>query len=491
MKTKNTTLRRVWAGVAAVALGVTGAAAVGGAAMAADGPDQPGAPTEGTLTINKYAGGPLATGELLDGREKLNGVEFTVTQVGRNVGGVCTAIDLTDAADWAGLDGLFASAPAEPASPFCLTTVAQDDVTVGGQVVFDLAVGVYFVQETDPGDNPIVSAVPNFYVSIPTSEGADGAGWNYDVVADPKNQLMEGPTKTIEGQPSGLVVGSNVTWPLSIPIPTLNNNDTFTTASIYDTLDSRLTYVSSTMSIGSTALVEGTHYDRSGNQVWTFNAAGRAILDANQGETISLSLVTRVSGEFANGDIPNNTYGSEFNGATVPGVPVPYTYWGQLRIQKNDDSSPVKGLKDAQFQVFLPNSDGTCETTAPATGSIATGTSDVNGVVQWAGASPTNALGLWIANSDTPLTNPSKVYCVYETVVPAGHTAVAFPAAQTIRPGTVTSPNLTVVNAKVDGPDLPLTGAAGTLAMTLGGLALVAVGGGAMVVSRRRRSVEG
>ncbi|SHJ75465.1 LPXTG-motif cell wall anchor domain-containing protein/fimbrial isopeptide formation D2 domain-containing protein [Tessaracoccus bendigoensis DSM 12906] len=486
---KNTALRRFAAGVGAVALGLAGTLAMtqtASADVSNVGPDQPEAPTQGTLTINKYAGSHTATPNPED---LLDGVEFTVTQVGRDVGGVCTAIDLTDAAQWTGLDTLFASAPATPAAPFCLTTVAQDDVTVDGQVVFDLNVGIYFVQETDPGDNPIVSAVPNFYVSIPTSNGEEGDGWNYNVVADPKNQLMEGPTKTIEGQPSGLVVGSNVTWPISVPIPTLNNNDTFDTASIYDTLDSRLTYVSSTLSVGGTELVEGTDYNVSGNVVWTFTEEGRAILDANHGGIISVSLVTRVDGEFENGDIPNNTYGSEFNGASVPGEKIPHTYWGQLSILKSDDSTPVKALEGAQFQVFLPNAAGTCEATAPATGSIATGTSDEDGVVIWAGVTPSSPLGLWVANSpDGPIANPSKNYCVYETVAPAGHTASTAGQLVTIVPGVESVNEITVVNQKKDGPDLPLTGAEGTLAMTVGGLLLVGAGAAAIIVSRRRRT---
>ena len=81
--------------------------------MAAVGPDQPNAPTKGTLTINKYSGSHTANP---DPENLLDGVEFTVTQVGRDVGGVCTAIDLTEAADWNGLPELFASAPAAPAS---------------------------------------------------------------------------------------------------------------------------------------------------------------------------------------------------------------------------------------------------------------------------------------------------------------------------------------------------------------------------------------
>lgn len=482
-------MRRLAAGAGAVALAAAGAVAMGTAASASPGPDQPGAPADGTLTINKYAGLPVDQGGDLE--NPLDDVEFTVTQVGRESSGTCEPIDLTNAADWDGLDGLFDSAPSAPAAPFCLvpgSDVAQS--TDGGSTTFALDVGVYYVEETDSGGNPIVSAVPNFYVSIPTSNGADEDGWNYDVVADPKNQLMDEPSKTIEEDPSGLVVGSNVTWTLSIPIPTLAEGETFDSGSVTDVLDSRLSYVSSALSIGGTELVEGTDYTLDDSGVtWTFDPA---VLDANMGETIVIELVTRVDsvgdGQIVNQGGEDGDYWSEFNGTTVPGGPSPETYWGQLSILKVDDSSPALNLEGAEFQVFDTAADGTCAAEAPASGAIATGTSDANGVVQWENVQPADVLGLWIANVDDGPADPvpAKDYCVYETVIPSGHVAAPIDNPVTITPGEDNVNPLTVVNPKKDGPDLPLTGAGGTLAMTIGGLLLAGVGAGAILASRRR-----
>ncbi len=484
MKTKKTGLRRLAAGAGALALGLTSALVLSATASADVGPDQPNAPTSGTLTINKYSGSPTSTP---DPANALSGVEFTVTQVGRETAGSCTAIDLTDAADWAGLDGLFNSAPAAPADPFCLLTALSPQETVNGTTTFDLPVGVYFVQETDPGQNSIVSSVPNFYVSIPTSDSTQAGGWDYSVVADPKNQLMEEPTKTITARPEALVVGSVVTWELSIPVPTLNNDETFNEAVITDTLDSRLTYKanSSTVTIGATTLQDGTDYNVTGNAIWTLTPSGRAILNQNQGGDLTITFQTTVD-SVGNGTIPNDDYKSTFNGTTVPGEVVPYTYWGQLSILKTDDSQNV--LKGAEFQVFEKAADAACPADAPAADSVATGTSDANGVVQWGAVTPTSPLGLWVANSDTPLTNPSKDYCVYETVVPAGHTAVAIDNPVTIS-ASATAFDLTVVNTKKEGPDLPLTGGQGTLAMTTGGLLLIGLGAAAVIATRRRNQV--
>jgi len=493
MTVKKSLLRRATATLGAASLAVSGLLMLGSPAMAAAGPDQPGAPSNGTLTINKYSGSPVGPGQTPNPDDLLDGVQFTVKQVGKLTGtNSCQAIDLSKAADWDGLTGLFNSAPAAPAAPYCLVSGSDKaQSTVNGQTVFNLGLGVYFVQETAPGGNNIVSKVPDFYVSIPTSEGTTGNGWNYNVVADPKNQVMGAPSKTIDPNQGKLTVGSDVTWDLNVPVPTLNNNEKFTEAVITDTLDSRLKYVpdSSVLTIGGTRLTQGTDYNVSGNAVWTLTAAGRATLNANMGKDLKINFKTTVT-SVGNGAIPNDKYESKFNGTTVPGEQTPYTYWGQLSILKTDDSKPTAlNLAGAQFQVF--NLTGaTCPADAPDAGAIATGTSNANGVVQWGHTSPASSpLGLWITNVNNgpAAPAPTKNYCVYETVVPAGHTATPISNPITIQPGENNVNALTVVNAKTEGPDLPLTGAQGTLLLTVGGLLVVATGGGLIIAARRRQ----
>lgn len=493
MTVRTSFARRATANLGAACLAASALLMVGSPAMAAVGPDQPGAPSSGTLTINKYAGSPVGPGQSPNPDDLLNGVEFTVQQVGKlNGGSTCQPINLTKAPDWQGLSGLFDSAPDAPAAPYCLVPdSAKSQATVDGKTTFDLGLGIYFVKETAPGGNNIVSKVPDFYVSIPTSEGESGNGWNYNVVADPKNQVMGEPTKTIDTEQANLTVGSDVTWNLSIPVPTLNNNEKFNEAVITDTLNSRLKYVanSSTVTIAGTTLNQGTDYTVSGNAEWTFTAAGRAVLNSNMGKDLKISFKTTVT-SVGNGAIPNDTYQSRFNGTTVPGEETPYTYWGQLSILKTDDSKPTAlNLAGAEFQVF--NLTGaSCPVSAPGTGAVATGTSDSNGVVQWGHTSPaSNPLGLWITNVNNgpAAPAPTKNYCVYETVVPAGHTATPVKNPVTIQPGESNINAMTVVNAKTEGPDLPLTGAQGTLLLTVGGLLVVAVGGGLIVAARRRQ----
>lgn len=489
MRNTLTPLRRTTAGVGAAALALAGLILLAPAAHAEVGPDQPNAPTSGSLTIAKYSGSPVGPGETPDPSTLLDGVEFTVTQVGRMSGGVCAPVDLTVATGWDGLEGLFESAPDAPAGEFCELTPGVAQQTVDGTTTFDLDVGVYFVRETDSGEHHVVSKVPNFYVSIPMSEGASGDGWNYHVQAEPKNQIVDLPSKTIDGDQQELVVGDTVTWQLSVPVPTLNNNETFTSASVTDALDQRLSYAASTLTLDGTELVEGTHYsvERAG-VTWTFRAEGRALLNAAMGKTLSISLDTTVL-EVGDGSVPNQAYSSEFNGASVPGEVTPYTYWGQLAIFKHDDSAPKKPLTGAEFQVFPAATDGTCPADAPTTGAVAIGTSDDAGVVQWDRMNPSNVLGLWVANSpDGPLADPSKPYCVYETVVPAGHTAMPINNPVTITPGEANTLTLDVENPKTEGPDLPLTGAAGTAALTIGGLLVIAAGAVTILLQRRRKA---
>lgn len=486
-------LRRVTAGTGALMLALAGGVATGTAASAATaGPGQPGAPDRGTLTINLYEGGTGQDLEDLKGKEGLSGIEFTVTQVGRMNGGTCAPIDLTKAGQWTGLDALFASAPAAPAGDFCLTDTKQVKVTEAGQVTFDLGVGVYFVEESGHGRNNVVSEVPNFYASVPTSEGTSGNGWNYDVVANPKNQLMGEPSKVISERPDALTVGSTVKWTITIPVPSLNNNETFNKAVITDSLDSRLSLVegSTSLTVGSTTLTEGTHFDVSGNAVWTLNAAGREVLDANMSGTMTLTFDTTVNTIGGDGAIANTTddYYTNFNGTTVNGNTSAYTYWGQMRIRKVDDSNDPLPLQGAEFQVYEPVNNQ-CSTSVPKTGLIATGVSGDDGVVSW-DHNQGSSLGLWVANSNQGPADPTptKDYCVYETIVPAGHTGVAINNPVTITPGEESIKVFDVVNAKTEGPNLPLTGAQGTILMTVAGILLVVVGGGGMYLARRKKS---
>ncbi|HZK05096.1 MAG TPA: SpaH/EbpB family LPXTG-anchored major pilin [Actinomycetaceae bacterium] len=529
-------VRRIAAGVGAVALAMAGTLAMGTAASADVGPDQPDAPETGSLTIVKKVGDP-ETGTP-GATVLLDGVEFTVTTVGRMVEDSFVALDPANKADWELIEA-FENLPVGSSLPdgLVLSTDSADirkGVTgsagqLEGQYVFsNLPLGLYYVQETGRGDNLIVAPVDPFYVSIPTSNGDEAEGWNYDIVAEPKNRLAEDISKIITARPDALAIGSEVTWEITVPVPENPTDEWFVYAAVTDELDSRLDYHSSTLTLDGTALVAETHYkvieDEAANSVtWQFTAAGLEELDDAAGKNLLVSFKTTVTsvgdGEIINQgddefpgeydywfdfratkdqkdpeDDPDDptSGGPEDPGGTteVPGKESPRTFWGQLKITKVDDSDEPLNLSGAEFKVFEKGEDD-CAANAPAADAVATGTSDANGVVQWASVTPTNPLGLWVGNwnasdGDEPT---SKDYCVYETVVPAGHTATELAGTVTIVPGGLAAGGTIVVtNYRTEGPDLPMTGAQGTMLMTVGGLLLVGAGTGAIAVSRRKRS---
>lgn len=198
---------------------------------------------------------------------------------------------------------------------------------------------------------------------------------------------------------------------------------------------------------------------------------------------------------------PGNGYGSKFNDTPNPGETTPVTYWGQLQITKVDESDPAKKLEGAGFAVYenaTPGSGG-APSACPAVASgsaVATGTSGSDGVVTWTPNTPdkSSPLGLWIGNYDEVQTpEPTKVYCVYETKAPAGYTGIQGPITATIKPGqtlTLDENQFNVPNKQKDGPELPLTGANGTMLMMIGGVALIALAGGVYLVSRRRQAAD-
>ena len=167
----------------------------------------------GSLTINKYEGDKAEDDKLLDG------VTFTAYKVADIVQSpdastgttdvkmqpvkALTKInsdiqitsetkydDIKDTVDAALADG------ADPKLEAAGTAVTGESLDasgnkIKGQAKFtNLGVGVYLIVETD-APSQIVNKTANFLVSIPMVN-ADGTGWNYDIVANPKNAAVYG-----------------------------------------------------------------------------------------------------------------------------------------------------------------------------------------------------------------------------------------------------------------------------------------------------------
>lgn len=464
MTSRSLGLRKFAAGLGVAALAALGALAVSPAANAADTLSPSNITgTTGSITIHKHAGDPGAAGDgtqITDPAkiaalgQGLEGVQFSVQRVSANG----TPIDLTTAAGW---DQAKTATPANVSSaPFSLAagTTATTDAS-GQAVVSNLPYGLYLVTETSSGPNPIVSPVQPFLVSVPyPNQGT----WLYNVHVYPKNKLNNTqPTKTV-ADPKAPVLGSQIVWTVNAPIPALAAGDTYRSFSITDTLDPRLTYVGAVVKVDDTTLTEGTDYTVSGNTVITFTATGLGKL---AGKTaVTADITTTVTSLGADGQILNtavvNTNGSDRTTNT------PQTNWGPLKVVKQDGNTK-NTLQGAIFEIYDAKN-GT-KVAGPVT-------TDANGQIL--------VDGLWVGNNDVK----SKDYWLKEVQAPAGYVLPADPWTQvTVTANGQASPtSITISNTQQFGPNLPLTGGAGsTLFAVIGGL-LVVAGISAILVRRVR-----
>ncbi|MDF2917060.1 MAG: putative outer membrane protein [Microbacterium sp.] len=464
MSTRSLRLRKLAAGIGIAALAALGSVGAAGAAQAAD----PASPsnitgTTGTLTIHKHAGDPGAAGngtEITDPAavqqlgQALSGVQFSVQRVAYNG----TAIDLTTAAGW---DQAATATPANITSaPFSFSSSTTATTGANGEaVVANLPYGLYYVTETNPGPNPIVSPVQPFLVSVPyPNQGT----WLYDVHVYPKNKLNDTtPTKSVSA-PDAPVLGSTVVWTVDAPLPALAAGDTYRSFSITDNLDARLSYTGATVSVDGTTLVENTDYTVSGNVKITFTSTGLSKL---AGKTaVQAKISTKVTSLGANGQITNtavvNTNGSDRETNT------PQTNWGPLVIQKTD-AATSNALSGAIFEVYDAKN-----------GTLVTGplTTDATGKI--------SIDGLWVGNDSVT----SRTYWVKETQAPAGYVLPADPWTQvTVNAAGAAAPTtVTLQNTQQTGPNLPLTGGAGSALFTIVGGGLVVAGVGTIIARRAR-----
>lgn len=161
----------------------------------------------GSLTINKYEGNEPNSEKLLDG------VTFTAYKVADIVQStdastgttdvkmqpvealtkIKSDIQITSETQYKDIKDTVEKALAKDADPklIAFATATTGANGIKGQAVFsEMPVGVYLIVETG-APSQIVNKTANFLVSIPMAN-TDGTGWNYDIVANPKNAAVYG-----------------------------------------------------------------------------------------------------------------------------------------------------------------------------------------------------------------------------------------------------------------------------------------------------------
>jgi fimbrial isopeptide formation D2 family protein/LPXTG-motif cell wall-anchored protein len=445
-------------------------------------------------------------------------VTFTVYQLLKDG----AAIDLTDPDAWNGLDSLVVDRT-------CSTVSGGTGYTKGGVVgtgttdddgaatVGVGSIGVYIVCETDAPPTVTDEAAP-FIVTVPFPHDD---GWLYDVNVYPKNAVTT-VDKTINAQ-QGLGLGSVVEFPVTVRVPALETGRDFTSFDISDSLDPRLTPTPAASGVGTgvkSVTVNGVTADPA---TYTVTATGQVVLvefdvslpavqtllknNANNDVVVTFSGAVSSLGDGTDAGVIDNeavvyiNNPADANGDREnPGTPTPqvHTNWGDVKILKTDAATPATALSGAEFQVFSAVTPYPA-TAAECTNAVATGTAlTVGGQSTFTSDDGLVLIsGLFVSDSENaPVDKAFRCYVIVETKAPAGFVTPEAPnnawgVDVTIGKTAIVNGaghDLVVTNVQQDVPDLPLTGGGGTLAMTIGGLVLVAVGAGAIVLSRRRRA---
>ncbi|QPK80748.1 SpaH/EbpB family LPXTG-anchored major pilin [Schaalia sp. ZJ405] len=462
--------------LAAMAVAVASALTLGAGVANADTPTGPGnmPTTQGTITIHKHKEIGSTTALNPDGTSQapadpLGGVEFTVTKV--------EGIDLNKNADWAKISTLNAKTITRGAAQK-VTTADNGTVTTSS-----LDIGVYLVEETGTGTHAITSKAAPFFVTIPLPFQNK---WITNVHVYPKNVVKTPGTKEVTNDTNTHKVGDVLEWTMTTTATTANPS----AYGIVDQLESYLDYVNGSakvfindQEVTDITVTPGTTPAK--HVKITVNDAARQQITA--GATVKFVLQTTVTTMPENGIVKNGAWpiDNEYNpfenqnpgGDTPPIIPTKDPYFGDYKFKKVDSNNTGKALAGATFGLFQ------CDGNAVTGDAIVTATSGADGVVAF------NGIYLGTFTKGTAQADAKKTLCLKETEAPAGYIL-----SETVKQVEITAGHVAdnatldeVRNTPQNGPDLPLTGAAGTMVMTLAGVALLVAGAALYVTSSRSR----
>jgi fimbrial isopeptide formation D2 family protein/LPXTG-motif cell wall-anchored protein len=371
--------------------------------------------------------------------------------------------------------------------------------------------GIYLVVERDNRAIQVTGKAEPFFVSLPYTD-TNSAQWIYDVVVQPKNALVAGPTVNKDVTSYGnkhdsARVDETMTWILRGTVPAdlyytdaVNNTVVEYYADDYtfiDKLDTQLTYKGN---VRLSVLEQGKeeyvlHED-------DYVISGTATKDV-AGGTLKVSLTdfgkkdvlqhvtnyanaeilvyfdftinsTAVTGD----EIPNdvtltytNSTGLTYADTTVPTDDIPEVHLGGLKIEKVDVANTNTKLAGAEFHIATSEENALAGTyLTDVTGTEITLTTDEHGLASYT--------GLYFDNQST---TPAKgtYYWLVETKAPEGYQLNSKPIRVEVNPDTYRDNTVPYQITNSTKFDLPLTGSDGASKYLIMGLCILA---GAIVV---------
>lgn len=543
--------RGLLAGITAIAASAMLILAGGSAAQAAPtiDPDTQGSITfhkfeqPNTATDLPNDGRELTSDQIAGaGLTPLSGAEFTATRVGDGEE-PNAAIDLATNAGWQIAQNLTVADAASQllsgaGNVFSSGTTGADGIST----IADLPVGLYYVTESVTPAGHMTSSP--FLITVPLTNPENSSEWLYNVHVYPKNSNVG--TKNVSDE-NAVKLGDELVWTITGNVQAPAQGQSIQGYAIADILDPKLGYVADPGAVASIVPVPTAGQLESSDYAVTYDADANTVVavlkdsglaklnaakaaDANTQVQLTVTTVVNQVGEITNTGLiyPNETIvkdnlGEDPENPNVPTDPedctenCPFvtppstTKFGNVNFTKTGAEGDAEAaLAGAEFQVFLTaedaknktnpveftkNADGSATVPSPKT----TFVSDANGRVEIEGLRYSKHVnGEDITSTD--VADGYQAYWIVETKAPEGYELLAEPivvevnSADTalIVSGASGSDNVlgNVVNKQKNaGFELPLTGGAGTWALTAGSL-LLAAGAITMMIRRQKRSVE-
>lgn len=320
----------------------------------------------------------------------------------------------------------------------------------------------------------------------------DGTG---DVLVD--NKVVENRTITVgndtidihkyvldgakgaEGIDNTVNYGDTVHWKIKTTIPA--NVEKLKTYTIVDTMSTGLEYSASELWIDDkTQLIKDTDYtvSQDGLNV-TFTIAPDKLSGGSEVEVYFDTLLT-TEAPLAT-DIPNTSkivYTNKINtdNTYTKNSETPNVHTGGYSFVKTDGDKPLQG---AQFAIYATETDA-----KSGTNPILTATSDKNGLVQFKGLKYGSFSSDEAGKNKNGTANGSTEYWLAETAAPKGYILLSAPFKVSVNSKShIAANNTDIINDLL--PELPITGAVGTVALfTLSG---VLIASGVILLTTRRR----